>query len=101
MIAGEERLVKVNSIFRTCEKILDIFFNAVSTIIITFLHEKMIVAIIFVLFLLAVRFYFYISKKFVENQTDSEEDYSVKEYITDLKDGIWAIKENRNILKYL
>lgn len=98
-IVGEERLVKVNSIFRTCEKILDIFFNAVSTLIITFLHEKMIVAIILVLFLFAVRFYFYISKKIVKNQTDSEEDYSVKEYITDLKDGILAVKDNRNILK--
>ena len=98
-IAGEERLVKVNSVFRTCEKILDIFFNAVSTLIITFLHEKMIVAVILLLFLLAVRFYFCISKDFVENQTDMEEDYSVKEYISDLKDGILAVKDNKNILK--
>lgn len=97
-IAGEERLVKVNSVFSTCEKILDIFFNAVSTLIITFLHEKMIVAVIFILFLFSVRFYFYISKNFVEHQTDREEDYSVKEYISDLKDGILAIKDHRNIL---
>jgi hypothetical protein len=99
MIAGEERLVKVNSVFKTCQKILDIFFNAISTVIIAFLHEKVIVAIILVLFLLAVRFYFYISKNFVENQADNKEDYSVKEYIIDLKDGALAIKDNKNILK--
>ena len=97
-IVGEERLIKVNSTFRTCEKILDIFFNAVSTLIITFLHEKMIVAIILVLFLLAVRFYFYVSKKIVKSQTESKEDYSVKNYMADLKDGIVAVKDNRNIL---
>lgn len=98
-IAGEDRLVKVNSVFRTCEKIMDIFFNAVSTIIITFLHEKIIIAIILVLFLFAIRFYLYISKKIVGNQVEYEEDYSVKEYLTDLKDGILAIRDNRNILK--
>ena len=97
-IAGEERIVKVNSIFRTCEKILDIFFNAVSTIIITFFNEKIIVAAIGVLFLLTVRFYFCISQNFKENQMECD-DYSVKEYITDLKDGVLAIKDNKSILK--
>ena len=98
-LAEKDRLTKINSRFKTCEKILDIFFNAVSTVIISFFHDKIIVVTILLLFLLATKFYSYIARHLKEDHTGSTEEYSFGTYVADLKDGICAIKDNKGILK--
>lgn len=99
MIVEKERLVKVNSLFSTSEKVLDIFFNAISTVIITFFHDSFTIMIILLLFLLSIKFYYYVSRRVSGEGKSQEETYSFTEYITDLKAGIIEIKKHKEILK--
>lgn len=99
IIVEKDRLVKVNSLFSTCEKVLDVFFNAISTVIISFLRESTAIMIILLLFLLSMRFYYYISRGISDISNKQEETYSFVEYIADLKVGITEVKKHREILK--
>lgn len=99
MIVEKDRLVKVNSWFSTSEKILDIFFNAISTVIIAFFNDMNTIMIILLLFLMSIKFYYYVSRRVNDVSKSQEETYSFGEYITDLKAGFVEIKKHKEILK--
>ena len=72
IIANDDRLLKVNSLFKTSEKILDIFFNAISTILVTFISFHALVVIILAFFAVSIRFYYIVSHL----STKSDNDFS-------------------------
>jgi hypothetical protein len=101
VIAEENSLVQVNSLFRTTEKVLDVLFNAVSTIIISFLKLDYILIIILCLFYIATKLYRLVDTGL--KGTDREhplkkEKYHAKEYLMDLRDGIREVKYHPDIL---
>ena len=101
VVVEEERLLQVNSTFRTCEKVLDIMFNAIATVIITFIRIDYTVIIILGFLLIAARIYFCIAKA-VDKQLDEQEnleEYSIGEYFSDLKEGILEIKKQTGIMR--
>jgi hypothetical protein len=101
VIAEENSLVKVNSLFQTTEKVLDVSFNAVSTIIISFVKLDYILFIILCLFYIATRLYRLVDKGLErEDQEDfwKKEKYHVNEYLIDLRDGIREVKYHPDIL---
>jgi hypothetical protein len=101
VIAEENSLVQVNSAFRTTQKVLDVSFNAVSTIIITFLPLNSILIIILCLFYIATRLYRLVDaglSREAQGEPEQKENYSAKDYLMDLKDGIWEVKYHPDIL---
>jgi hypothetical protein len=101
VIAEENSLVQVNSLFQTTEKVLDVSFNAVSTIIISFFKLDYILFMILCLFYIATRLYRLVDKGLErEDQEDSwkKEKYHVNEYLIDLRDGIREVKYHPDIL---
>ena len=104
LIAKEDRLLKVNSLFKTSEKILDIFFNAVSTVLVTFISIPVLVVIILAFFAVSIRFYYVVFRNVTDAAgagvpEDAEEAYSFSEYWEDLKTGIKEIKEHIEIMR--
>lgn len=103
IIANDDRLLKVNSLFKTSEKILDIFFNAISTILVAFISFHALVVIILAFFVISSRFYFIVVHNVLEltNEKipDNSEAYSLSEYWKDLKNGINEIKSHIEILR--
>ncbi|MDE6566890.1 MAG: MFS transporter [Lachnospiraceae bacterium] len=103
IIANDDRLLKVNSLFKTSEKILDIFFNAISTILVTFISFHALVVIILAFFAVSIRFYYIVSHNIIEltniKISDNTETYSPSEYWQDLKTGIIEIKSHIEILR--
>jgi hypothetical protein len=101
VIAKENGLVQVNSLFRTTEKVLDVTFNAVSTVIITFLKLDHILIIILCLFYIATRLYRLVDKGMRSTDpvpTQETDGYTVSEYLTDLRDGIREVKYHPDVL---
>jgi hypothetical protein len=93
--------VQVNSLFRTTEKVLDVLFNAVSTIIITFLRLDYILIIILCLFYIATRLYRLVDTGLKRNEQEhslKKEKYHANEYLIDLRDGIREVKYHPDIL---
>ncbi len=89
----------MNSLFSTSEKVLDILFNAISTVIIAICDNCATIAVVALLFLLSVKFYYYVARHMRGAGEKSSETYSFKEYAADLRDGIVQIKEHGEILK--
>jgi hypothetical protein len=101
VIAEENSLVQVNSLFRTTEKVLDVTFNAVSTVIITFLKLDYSLIIILCLFYIATRLYRLVEKGLRSTEpapAQETEGYHINEYLTDLKDGIREVKYHPDVL---
>lgn len=101
LFAGEDELVQMNSLFHVSEKILDIAFNAVSTIIISFFEIHFTMILILLLFGAAARFHRLVSY-YVENQNtaltpEHKNGYSISGYLMDLKKGIAEIRNHSNV----
>jgi hypothetical protein len=103
-IAEDNRLVQVNSLFRTTEKVLDVSFNAVSTVIISFWKLDYSLFLILCLFYIATRLYRLVAKG-LENddaehssKQETQESYSVHAYLLDLRDGIREVNYHPDIL---
>jgi hypothetical protein len=104
VIAEENSLVQVNSLFRTTEKVLDVSFNAVSTVIISFWKLDYSLFLILCLFYIATRLYRLVAKG-LENddaehssKQETQESYSVHAYLLDLRDGIREVNYHPDIL---
>jgi hypothetical protein len=103
-IAEENSLVQVNSLFRTTQKVLDVFFNAVSTVIVSFWKLDYSLFLILCLFYIATRLYHLVAKGLESDDAEhsqkqeTQESYSVHAYLLDLRDGIREVKDHPDIL---
>lgn len=101
IIVGEERIVQVNSLFKTCEKVLDIFFNAIATVIISIIKFDYVIIMVLCCLVISIRLYYLVCVS-IGNQVNYKKEieiYSVGEYINDLKIGILEVKTNVEIMK--
>ena len=104
VFAKEKDLLKVNSLFQTSEKVLDILFNAVSTILISFLGFNIILMFVILFLGVATKLYQVVSISVekignIESNNNLEHGYSFYRYINDLSDGIKEMKSHSEILK--
>lgn len=104
VFAKEKDLLKVNSLFQTSEKVLDILFNAVSTILISFLGFNIILMFVILFLGIATKLYQVVSISVekignIESNNNLERGYSFCRYINDLSDGIKEMKSHSEILK--
>ncbi len=109
LLVSDDELIPVNSLFHTSEKVLDVAFNAVSAIVISFLREDVIMLFIIFFFLLAVKFH-QIAAGYFEGPgrdnysgafaaEDKNESYTIAKYRKELKRGIWEVKEHSEIIR--
>lgn len=109
LIAEEKDLIRVNSIFHTSEKVLDVLFNAVSTIVISFFDFNFVILIVFCFFAIATKFYkltiIFLNKKGsffacnkIENKSEYE-TYSISVYFRDLVNGVKELKYHSEVLR--
>jgi hypothetical protein len=106
-IAEENSLVQVNSLFRTTQKVLDVFFNAVSTVIVSFWKLDYSLFLILCLFYIATRLYRLVDQGLEREAQEHDvkherqeppERYSVHAYLLDLRDGVREVKDHPDIL---
>lgn len=81
VFAKEKDLLKVNSLFQTSEKVLDILFNAVSTILISFLGFNIILMFVILFLGIATKLYQVVSISVekignIESNNNLERGYS-------------------------
>lgn len=103
LFAKEEELIRINSLFQTSEKVLDISFNAVSTIIISFVGLNYILVLVLLIFCAAAKMYqlvaAHVEKLSIKMENDNQQRYSFGGYLRDLRDGVREIKCHLEILQ--
>ena len=104
MVAKDVPLVKVNGLFHVSEKVFDILFNAIATILIAKLLIPINLIITLVVFFVAVKLYSLINydQHFnFEECEDYEEEGTISEYLEDLKEGFVELKNQGELLKLI
>lgn len=103
-LAEEKEIVHVNSVFTTSEKVVNILFNAISTVIISFVQFEYAIVTILAVFAIATKVHKTVAENsfmtaFLYNKKENAKLFSSKDYFADLRSGISEIKNHPDILK--
>lgn len=97
-IVNKNKLTKVNSLFQVTYRILDLFLNALATVIVTYFSFNKAMAISAFVFTIALGFYakLYLPRNLIVSVKDH--DYFTGKYLQDLLKGWYVLKNKGRIL---
>lgn len=97
-IVNKNKLTKVNSLFQVTYRILDLFLNALATVIVTYFSFNKAMAISAFVFTIALGFYakLYLPRNLIVSEKDH--DYFTGKYLQDLLKGWYVLKNEGRIL---
>ena len=105
LLVSNDELIHTNSLFHTSEKVLDVTFNALSALVISFFKEDIIIIFILLFFLLAAKFHkivaCYHDNLYRRDFLRKKERYSIMKYIEELKRGFQEVKSHSEIILLL
>lgn len=105
LLVSDDELIHTNSLFHTSEKVLDVTFNALSALIISFFKEDIITIFIILFFLLAAKFHkivaCYYDSMYRRDFICKKEKYSIRKYVEELKRGFQEVKNHSEIILLL
>lgn len=98
VIVSKDELTKVNSLFQLAYRILDLFLDALATLIVTFFSLSKAMIISAFIFAIALCFYakLYLPKNLIVYEKDN--DYFTGKYLRDLLKGWQVLKNEGQIL---
>lgn len=99
-IVSKDELTKVNSLFQLAYRILDLFLDALATLIVTFFSLSKAMIISAFIFAIALCFYakLYLPKNLIVYEKDN--DYFTGKYLHDLLKG-WQVLKNEGQILFL
>lgn len=97
-IVNKNKLTKVNSLFQVTYRILDLFLDALATVIVTYFSFNKAMAISTFVFTIALGFYakLYLPRNLIVSEKDH--DYFTGKYLQDLLKGWYVLKNEGRIL---
>ena len=97
-IVNKNKLTKVNSLFQVTYRILDLFLDALATVIVTYFSFNKVMAISAFVFTIALGFYakLYLPRNLIVSVKDH--DYFTGKYLQDLLKGWYVLKNKGRIL---
>ena len=97
-IVNKNKLTKVNSLFQVTYRILDLFLDALATVIVTYFSFNKAMAISAFIFTIALGFYakLYLPRNLIVSEKDH--DYFTGRYLQDLLKGWYVLKNEGRIL---
>lgn len=97
-IVNKNKLTKVNSLFQVTYRILDLFLDALATVIVTYFSFNKAMAISAFVFTIALGFYakLYLPRNLIVSEKDH--DYFTGKYLQDLLKGWYVLKNEGRIL---
>ena len=97
-IANKNKLTKVNSLFQVTYRILDLFLDALATVIVTYFSFNKAMVISAFVFTIALGFYakLYLPRNLIVSVKDH--DYFTGKYLQDLLKGWYVLKNKGRIL---
>ena len=97
-IVNKNKLTKVNSLFQVTYRILDLFLNALATVIVTYFSFNKAMVISAFVFTIALGFYakLYLPRNLIVSEKDH--DYFTGKYLQDLLKGWYVLKNEGRIL---
>lgn len=97
-IVNKNKLTKVNSLFQVIYRILDLFLDALATVIVTYFSFNKAMAISAFVFTIALGFYakLYLPRNLIVSEKDH--DYFTGKYLQDLLKGWYVLKNEGRIL---
>ena len=97
-IVNKNKLTKVNSLFQVTYRILDLFIDALATVIVTYFSFNKAMAISAFVFTIALGFYakLYLPRNLIVSEKDH--DYFTGKYLQDLLKGWYVLKNEGRIL---
>ena len=97
-IVNKNKLTKVNSLFQVTYRILDLFLDALATVIVTYFSFNKAMVISAFVFTIALGFYakFYLPRNLIVSEKDH--DYFTGKYLQDLLKGWYVLKNEGRIL---
>ena len=97
-IANKNKLTKVNSLFQVTYRILDLFLDALATVIVTYFSFNKAMVISAFVFTIALGFYakLYLPRNLIISEKDH--DYFTGKYLQDLLKGWYVLKNEGRIL---
>ena len=97
-IVNKNKLTKVNSLFQVTYRILDLFLDALATVIVTYFSFNKAMVISAFVFTIALGFYakLYLPRKLIVSEKDH--DYFTGKYLQDLLKGWYVLKNEGRIL---
>ena len=97
-IVNKNKLTKVNSLFQVTYRILDLFLDALATVIATYFSFNKAMAISAFVFTIALGFYakLYLPRNLIVSEKDH--DYFTGKYLQDLLKGWYVLKNKGRIL---
>ena len=97
-IVNKNKLTKVNSLFQVTYRILDLFIDALATVIVTYFSFNKAMAISAFVFTIALGFYakLYLPRNLIISEKDH--DYFTGKYLQDLLKGWYVLKNEGRIL---
>ena len=97
-IVNKNKLTKVNSLFQVTYRILDLFLDALATVIVTYFSFNKAMVISAFVFTIALGFYakLYLPRNLIVSEKDH--DYFTGKYLQDLLKGWYVLKNEGRIL---
>ena len=97
-IVNKNKLTKVNSLFQVTYRILDLFLDALATVIVTYFSFNKAMVISAFVFTIALGFYakLYLPRNLIISEKDH--DYFTGKYLQDLLKGWYVLKNEERIL---
>ena len=97
-IVNKNKLTKVNSLFQVTYRILDLFLDALATVIVTYFSFNKAMVISAFVFTIALGFYakLYLPRNLIVSEKDH--DYFTVKYLQDLLKGWYVLKNEGRIL---
>lgn len=97
-IVNKNKLTKVNSLFQVTYRILDLFLDALATVIVTYFSFNKAMVISAFVFTIALGFYakLYLPRNLIVSEKDH--DYFTDKYLQDLLKGWYVLKNEGRIL---
>lgn len=97
-IVNKNKLTKVNSLFQVTYRILDLFLDALATVIVTYFSFNKAMVISAFVFTIALGFYakLYLPRNLIVSEKDH--DYFTGKYLQDLLKGWYVLKNKGRIL---
>ena len=97
-IVNKNKLTKVNSLFQVTYRILDLFLDALATVIVTYFSFNKAMVISAFVFTIALGFYakLYLPRNLIVSVKDH--DYFTRKYLQDLLKGWYVLKNEGRIL---
>lgn len=99
MLTSKENLVKINGIFQTTYKSLDVFLNALATAVIAFFDVQYTLIISMLLFSVSVYMYKHIIVSFSE--VSGSVNMHIKLYMIEMKEGFSELTKHIDLLRLL